>query len=115
MTRSSIRKGFSLVELMIVLLIMGILVASAAGYYGENAKQARMARAHQDMDAIRIAIKNYAAHTGKYPTSLNEIVGKYIEAIPQTPWGDLYEIEGKVIWCYPGSKDARRIEVQFAP
>jgi general secretion pathway protein G len=78
--------GFTLLELMIVMVVIGILAAIAIPSYTANVKRAREAVLHEDLRTLRNAIDSYTYDKQKAPQSLDDLVqGGYIKAIPKDP------------------------------
>src|SRR6188508_418004 len=68
-----VRKGFSLVELVVVILIMGILAAVAAPKMFDKANEARTNGTKQSLATLRDAIELYRAANGEYPASATNL------------------------------------------
>lgn len=67
------KKGFTMVELLVVLVIIGILAAVAAPIYIANVKRAKAAEAVAVMSLVRQAERNYYASTGSYTADIPDI------------------------------------------
>ncbi len=87
--RIPIRKresGFTLVELMIVMLIIGILATVAIPYFVASIRSAREAALKEDLHVIRDAIDSYTMDKNKAPQSLEDLVQSgYLKSIPEDP------------------------------
>ena len=68
MTNLNKRNGFSLVELMIVIVIIGVLAAVAVPIYTSNVKKAKMSEADAALGTIRTQLRVYYGENGSYPT-----------------------------------------------
>jgi general secretion pathway protein G len=103
-------KGFTLIELMLVVIIIGALVAMVMPRLTGRGEQARMAAARADiLSNIATALKLYELDNGDFPSSeegLNALLNKpssteswrgpYLEKKPIDPWGREYKYK------YPG-------------
>jgi general secretion pathway protein G len=106
----SIRKqsGFTLVEVMVVVVILGILAAIIVPKIMSRPEQARMVKAKQDILAIQSALDLYKLDNAVYPTTdqgLQALVTKpssapvpqnwksdgYLQRLPTDPWGEAYQ------------------------
>ena len=80
-------QGFTLIELMIVMTIIGILASIAAPNYQRSVIKAREAVLMEDLYQMRRAIDAYFADHAKYPESLEALVeAKYLRDIPRDPF-----------------------------
>jgi general secretion pathway protein G len=78
--------GFTLVELMIVMAIIGVLAVVAIPSYVGAVRQAREAVLKEDLHVMRAAIDSYTADKQKAPQSLEDLVNEgYIRSIPIDP------------------------------
>ncbi len=88
-------EGFTLVELLVVISIIGILLSLS--FFGiQNARRSsRDAKRKSDLEAVRSALEMYKADNGKYPStssgmnlsSIPSLVPNYISSIPTDPLG----------------------------
>ncbi|MBF0470001.1 MAG: type II secretion system major pseudopilin GspG [Gammaproteobacteria bacterium] len=108
MQRSRSRvKGFTLIEVMVVVVILGILAAVVVPRIMDNPEKARTAKAKQDIRAIESALNLYKLDNFSYPTTdqgLEALVdrpggspepknwkaGGYLPQLPKDPWGNHY-------------------------
>lgn len=82
------KKGFSLVELMIVVVIMGILIAVAIPLYGAITTNAKNKTCASNIDTIENAAVIYYTNTGKPAEALTDLTFEGEDnAVPQCPWG----------------------------
>jgi general secretion pathway protein G len=80
------RKGFNLIEVLIVMAILGILVVIIIPSYKHSVIRAKEAVLKENLFQIRDAINKYYYDKNKYPTSLNDLVaGRYLRDLPADP------------------------------
>ncbi len=105
-------KGFTLVELMIVVSIVGILATIATPSYQSSLIRAKETVLRQDLFTLRELLDHHRADQGKYPPSLDGLVSAgYLRAIPNDPftnssrsWQEMIEpTEGGIFDVYSGS------------
>ncbi len=90
--RFSSQSGFTLIELMIVLSIIGILITIAQPELKRSITKAREAVLKEDLFQMRDAIDQYYADNGKYPASVTDLVNaqdharSYLRDIPKDPF-----------------------------
>ncbi len=108
MQYSNKQKGFTLIELMVVLVILGVLAALIVPKVMDRPDEARVMAARQDIAAIGQALKLYRLDNMRYPSTeqgLQALVAKptlqpvptnwksggYLEKLPNDPWGAPYQ------------------------
>jgi general secretion pathway protein G len=79
-------RGFTLVELLVVMAIIALLLALAVPRYFKSVTRAEEAVLKDNLTLMRDAIDKYYADNGKYPPSLDELVNKrYLRKVPDDP------------------------------
>jgi general secretion pathway protein G len=108
--------GFTLIEIMVVIIILGILVGLIVPRFMEKPEKARIVKAKMQIESISSALKEYKLDNGDYPTTeqgLSALVEKpsigkipkkypekgYLPKVPKDPWGNEY------IYISPGEHD----------
>ncbi|KPF45623.1 type II secretion system protein G [beta proteobacterium AAP121] len=79
-------RGFTLIELIVVMAIVALLVSIAAPRYFNSVERARETTLRSSLATLRDAIDRYAADRGRYPGSLQELVDtRYLRSVPEDP------------------------------
>ena len=85
--RTTLSSGFTLMEMMIVMVLIVILAGIGLSVYGTSVQRAKEATLKEDLFRMRDAIDQYYADKNKYPGSLEDLVSeKYMRAVPQDPF-----------------------------
>ena len=85
LSRRRNQRGFSLIELIVVVTIIGILAGIALINVNTAQRKAREAALRDNLFQMRKAIDNFYADKQRYPQSLEELVPNYIRKIPKDP------------------------------
>jgi general secretion pathway protein G len=116
------RNGFTLIEVMLVVLIIGVLAALAVPRLVGRSQEARITATYADIESnISIALDLYELDSGTYPSTeqgLSALVvkpssspvptdwkGPYLKKIPKDPWGRLY------VYKNPGEKNTTSFDL----
>lgn len=105
----SASRGFTLIEILVVVVILGILAAIVVPRVMERPGEARVTRAKQDVTSIQTALNLYKLDNFSYPSSeqgLEALVAKpsgqpdapnwkgpYLDRVPKDPWGKPYQYQ----------------------
>ena len=104
--RRAVQAGFTLIELMVVLVIIGVLAALIVPNVLDRAEDARATAAKTDVNNLMQALKLYKLDNQRYPTTeqgLQALLTKpssgptppnwkpYVEKLPQDPWNHPYQ------------------------
>ena len=104
--QSRAQQGFSLIEVMVVVVIMGIMAALVVPSLMDRPDQARAVAARQDIAALTQALKLYRLDNGRYPSTAQGLAAlhqrpaqppeprnwrPYMDRLPNDPWGNPYQ------------------------
>jgi general secretion pathway protein G len=113
--RNFARRGFTLIEMMIVMAIIVILIAIAVPFYQKAITRAKESVLHSNISAMRSAIDEYAFDKQKAPGTLQDLVKEgYLREVPKDPitqtndWKIIMEDAGQAVnSSEPGIFDIR--------
>ena len=84
--RSSRRRGFTLIEMLVVMTLIALLLTLAVPRYFSSLDNGRQSVRRQNLATMRDAIDKFYGDQGRYPDSLDELVTKrYLRQIPIDP------------------------------
>jgi general secretion pathway protein G len=87
--RASVPRGFTMIELIVVLAVIGLLLSLALPHYVRTLERGKAHVQQQDLATMREAIDKYFGDRGRYPDQLDDLVRfKYLRAIPIDPYSD---------------------------
>jgi general secretion pathway protein G len=105
-------RGFTFLELMVVVALVGILATMAVPSYRQSVVKVREAVLVRDLFTVRDLLDQYRADKGRYPGALKDLMaGGYLRAIPADPftrststWQEMYDgTDGGLFDIHSGS------------
>lgn len=112
------RAGFTLIEVLLVVVIIGILVGVAVPRLGGRVRQSQVAAAKAGVENIGTALRLYELDMGQFPSTLQGLIqnpgggggawrGPYLEkGMPKDPWGNSY------VYASPGSHNPQSYDLK---
>lgn len=106
------RSGFTLIEIILVVVIIGILAGIAIPRMGGKTEKAKITQAKSNIAALGMAIQEYEIMNGNYPSSLEALLdeskgGPFMEKkiIPKDPW------DSPFVYAAPGSHNTHTFDL----
>lgn len=91
-----IKKGFSLIELLVTIAIMALIMGASLTAFDASKKTARDGKRKADVESLRSALEIYRSDKGSYPDNIALLVTDYISELPKDP-------TTKVVYVYTPS------------
>lgn len=89
---NKIKRGFTIVELLVVLSVIALLLSIVTPRYLNKIEEGKEIALRQNLSVIRKSIDQYYSDQGEYPDKLNQLVEKhYLRAVPLDPIAEKYE------------------------
>lgn len=106
---AAVQRGFTLIEIMVVVVILGVLAALVVPKLMGRTDEARIVAAKQDISTVMQALKLYKLDNQRYPTTEQGLqalttrptsgpaangwkTGGYLDKVPKDPWGGAYQL-----------------------
>ena len=117
-SRHAARGGFTLIEVLLVVVIIGILVGVAVPRLGGRVRQSQVSAAKAGIENISTALRLYELDMGQFPSALSGLVqnpgggtgswrGPYLEkGMPKDPWGNDY------VYSSPGNNNTGSFDLK---
>lgn len=109
--RHRTRRGFTLLEMMLVVVIMGVLATVAVVAVGGRGAAAKQGATRSSLTTINSAIQQFQLEKNRYPASIQELVdAKYIAKLPRDGWKREFiyvspSADGRAFDCYSMGDD----------
>lgn len=87
MTRMKNKQGFTLIEVLVVISVIGLLAVLVMGSYLLQLRKGRDGQVKADLDRMRVAFEEYLTDNDCYPTDVNEL-SPYLKDVPLDPATD---------------------------
>ncbi len=100
LTRMKNQRGFTLVELLAVIAIIGILSSIVMVSLGSSKVKSRDAKRVSDIKTLQLALATYYSDNLQYPTTLSSLVPGYLPVLPRDPSGTVACTTGNEASCY---------------
>lgn len=80
------RRGFTLIEMLIVMAVVGLLLTVALPRYFGSLERSRSVVLKENLKVLRVSLDRYFADKGRYPETLDSLVQqRYLRAVPLDP------------------------------
>ncbi|MDF7826841.1 type II secretion system protein GspG [Pontiellaceae bacterium B12227] len=106
------KSGFTLIEILLVVVIIGILAGIGIPALGGKSEKAKIAQAQGNINTLSMGIREYEIMNGDYPSSLEGLLdsskgGPFLEkkSVPNDPWGNPFS------YSAPGSHNTHTFDL----
>lgn len=94
------KKGFTLVEIMVVMIIIATLIAVMFPYFGNIINRSKRSKMRVEMQKLKKEVIKYNLKYNYWPSNLNDLEGEFIIKVPKNPDGVPFKLKYQIYSIY---------------